>query len=208
MDDSTPPKTMRETPEAPHIAVRGEQIWRARRDKGYNTSARQLAEILVAEGYRRVEPKIVRTWVAGWHEAEGTAIDEDNESLPGVLAMTTEIVANAKLAVANVDLEAIVNGMKIMLDTSNAISGEIITRLPKLKIETPGDISSLVDTMNKLSEAAERMQRATDHIKSRKADATSDGRAVQAEILPPDDEAMKFAPASLRVFQNQMRSAS
>lgn len=205
MDDATP----RPQPTL-HIAVRAEQLWKERRAKGYVTSARQMAEILVAEGYRRVEPKIIRVWVAGWQEAEGTAVEEDNDSLPGMVALGSELVANAKIAIADVDLDALLNGMKIMLDTSNAISGEIITRLPKLKIETPGDVSSLVDTMNKLAEAAERMQRATDHIKNRKIDAVNqDGKQIEAEIVPPStsNNVRSFAPNSLRVFQqSQMAS--
>lgn len=173
--------------EAPkHIAVRAEEIWRERKAKGYSTRAKQLAELLVAEGYRRVDPSVARAWIAGWIEDGGETGGVDDESPEGMMANLTEIVANARAAVTQSDLQAIHRGLLSLINVSEAISKRIVEVMPTLKVESADELGKLVDIMGRAAESAERMSRASDFIRTRHLEVAAAGaRSVNAEILPP-----------------------
>lgn len=187
MDDLAPAATPKK-----HIAERAEEIWRERRAKGYSTRAAWLAEQLAMEGYRLVEARIVRTWIGGWHEADGHVASIDNESPEGVMALQTEILANSRRAITEADLQAIHRGLLALIGTSEAIGKHVISRLDHLETRTVDDVGKLVDIMGRAAEAAERMSRASDYIRTRQVEQASlsarlvgDGESLNGEIMPP-----------------------
>lgn len=202
MDDNVAPK---------HIAVRAEEIWRERRAKGHATSGKQLAEILVAEGYRRVSPAVARTWINGWITDDGETGGVDDESPEGTMANLTEIVANAKVAVTQGDLENIQRGLMSLIDVSDAIAKRLVAVLPHVEITTTEQVGALVDIMGRAAESAERMSRASDFIRNRALHAAADGaRSVNAELLPPSSPGSppSYAMGNLKAFQSAMADAA
>jgi hypothetical protein len=207
MDDQIAMRDDEKTAGAVHIAVRDEQIWRERRTKGHRTSNKQLAAYLDAEGYHAPAPHIIRLWVAGWNEAEG-AIPQDDDSPEGILALQVETLANAKVAFANADLGALMSTMETMRDAAVAISKHIVDNLKDVAIKSPADVDALAATMGRLAESAERMSRAGDYIRSRQVTAISDGRAIEAEIMDPEDEPPPpYALQALSTFNRATSSA-
>lgn len=194
-----------------HIAVRAEEIWRDRRAKSHPTSGKQLAEILVAEGYRRVSPAVARTWINGWIADDGETGGVDDESPEGTMANLTEIVAAAKVAVTQSDLENIQRGLMSLIDVSDAISKRLVQVLPQIEITTPEQVGALVDIMGRAAESAERMSRASDFIRNRQLHAAAEGaRTVNAEIMPPSSPGAPppYAMGNLKAFQSAMADAN
>jgi|GEM_PF-4961451 len=187
MDDLTP----RAEVDGKHVMDRAHELFLERWNKGFRVTANRLSVILTLEGYVYIAPRVLRACMDQWIEKITVKTDQADptqaKDLLELAAHNSELLAMSRISLAERDIEAIHRGMSVNLDAAEAISEEICKRLPSIKIDSPADLASLVDTMAKLAETAARMRRAASDIIRHQADALDeDGNAVDGTIIPPN----------------------
>lgn len=202
MDDSNP--ILAPEPRKP-IQDRAREIWKDRLGKGFRTSGKQLSALLIAEGYTRaVAPQTVRNWIALWMDEDGLLADDTNNPF-GTVAQAVEIVAASRKSITEANIQAIHNGMLVLLDAAKSLGSALSKALVDMPLKSPAELQTLVTLMTQLSDAAERMSRATDYIEGRKIAARSeDGREIDGQIIEPEETYIPpHVRASMREFERQ-----